>query len=626
MLSQTRFFRGLDFVGLWLACATCVWGADFSEANRHLRDGAIQYGNAHFDATTNLVWRVDGGHHELDVCQHSLEYAAALFNASQQIERANAVLSSVLNHQDLGDESPTFGNFLWWHGETRVRDRNAVCFMTPWLAHVALEYRDKLTAENTKRLHQSLQHCIRGVRGHRSGPDYTNIWLLKAASLVMLGRVLDRAELESDGAERIQQWIDLVSENGIGEYNSPCYNAVDVYALEWIYHYAVSPQLRSKVAGCLDYLYADIFQNWHWEAAIGAGTHSRAYERDRDSGLSLVSCLLFKQCGQSLRQPLRSFLYVFAVNDYPVPSHIRAMATKKDRYPFSMRYRVLHDAAAVECRLYMTPQFSLGTQTGRRPVYNDRPLWDIPFKITYAGSKHERRASYISPIPTTRHATVGSLQHGPLAIVLYEVDMKDSKLNRGLFRLDIEPSDGGMCDEIRVEGRDYDRTALKLTQGAVVGWRVADTLVAVRLLRSRGVAPEHPDVRGDVAYRIGPTSESGLRIECPLTPQGGPHTTNHLNAGFVVACSTTSQFKTLADFLDAFTGWTVAEQLEDTRRTVDWHAGQSHLQLIWDEAANRVISQTIDGLPVNEELRYESPLIQIRDGQPPAVVAESKEP
>jgi hypothetical protein len=97
-------------------------------------------------------------------------------------------------------------------------------------------------------------------------------------------------------------------------------------------------------------LYADIFQNWHWEAGIGAGTHSRAYDRDRDTGRSLVSCLVFEQCGQPVRQELRPFTYVFAVNDYTVPPHIRAAARKDGLYPFDLRYRVLNGANAETSR------------------------------------------------------------------------------------------------------------------------------------------------------------------------------------------------------------------------------------------------------------------------------------
>jgi len=605
---------------LILVWPSVLTGSDFEEANQFLRDGAIGYGNANFDPSTNLVRRMDAHYNRLDVCQHSLEYATALMAAGQQIDRANAVLSAVLDHQDIDEASRTFGNFRWWHDETRVRDRNAVAFMSPWLAHIALEHGERLTTENAQRLRESLSRCIKGVRAHSSGPDYTNIWLLKAASMVMLGRALGEADLQADGAARLDRWIALTTEDGVSEYNSPCYNAVNVYALEWIYHYTTNDGLRKKVTQCLDYLYADVFQNWHWEAGIGAGTHSRAYDRDRDTGRSLVSCLVFKQCGQSMRERVRSFTYVFAVNDYAVPASIRAAARKTGMYPFSLRYKILQDAQAVDCALFMTPQFSLATQTGRRPVYNDRPLWDIPFKITYAGTKTERRASYIAPKPTTKHATIASLQQGASAIVTYEVDMKDSKLGEGRLRLDIEPNEGGMCDEIIVAGQRYDRSTQTLETGAVLGWRVGETLVAVRLLRSQGIERQQPERRGPVGYRIGPVPGAGLCLDCPLAHElGKPIAVNDLSAGFVVHCTTKKEQDSLARFLDTFAEWAVVEQYKDGQRRIDWQAGKTQMQLVWDESNNRVVSRSVDGHPVKTQLRYDSPLLRLADGDAPAV-------
>jgi hypothetical protein len=498
-----RFLIGFT-TALLLAPLAAVHAADLNQANRILRDGAIRSGDANFDSSTRIVRRSDKTHNRLDVCQRSLEYAAALFSAGERTDRANAVVSAVLDHQDLSKDSPTFGNFHWWGDETRVGDRNAVCFMTPWLSHIALAHKGKLTAANATRLSESLRHCIQGVRAHRSGADYSNIWLLKAASLVMLGRALDDASLEADGAKRIQRWIKLTARQGVCEYNSPCYSAVAVYALEWVYHYAASDDLRRQVSQVLDYLYADIFQHWHWEAGIGVGTHSRAYPDDRDTGLSLVSCLVFKQCGQPLRTPITPFLYVFAVNDYPVPERIREAARKEALLPLSLQTTIFDAATKVESSLYLTKDFSLASQTGRRALYEDRPIWDIPFKITYAGSKTERRASYILPKPTTKDIAVASVQKGPLAIVLYEADLKGSKQHVAWFRLDIEPHEGGMCDEILVAGRPYDRKAISIQPGTVIGWRVAGTLVAVRPLQSRGLQAEQT---GPVSYRLGPVAE-----------------------------------------------------------------------------------------------------------------------
>lgn len=162
-MSGASHFRLIGGLVVLLVCGGSAGAADFSKPNRVLRDGAIAYGNAQFDPETKLVRRTDAGHNALDVCQHSLEYAAALLDAGKQVDRANAVVAAVLDHQDLDRKSRTFGNFLWWHGETRVRDRNAVCFMSPWLSYVAMEHGKRLTADNDRRLREALRSGSAGA-------------------------------------------------------------------------------------------------------------------------------------------------------------------------------------------------------------------------------------------------------------------------------------------------------------------------------------------------------------------------------------------------------------------------------------------------------------------------------
>jgi hypothetical protein len=317
---------------------------------------------------------------------------------------------------------------------------------------------------------------------------------------------------------------------------------------------------------------------------------------------------------------LDAFLYVFAVNDYQVPDRIRAEARKNGMLPLSMKTKILQAAETVECSLYMTADYSLASQTGRRPVYNDRSIWDIPFKITYAGSKNERRASYIAPKPTTKHATVASVQQGPLAIVLYEVDLKDSKLSEGRMRLDIEPREGGMCDEILVAGSPYDHKAKTIQVGTVIGWRVNKTLVAIRLLQSRGLRSDQSGKPGPVSYLLDTATNVGLCLDCTLTSGSSePVNENNLNAGFVVACSTTSEYKTLAGFLKVFDKWTVNEKVDDAKRDILWKAGDVQMRLEWDATNNHILSRMINGQEVKFNLRYDSPLIRLADGEPPAV-------
>ena len=81
----------------------------------------------------------------------------------------------------------------------------------------------------------------------------------------------------------------------------------------------------------------------------------------------------------------------------------------------------------------------------------------------------------------------------------------------------------------------------------------------------------------------------------------------------------------LASFLEAFAEWKVVEQHEDGQRRIDWQAGKTQMQIVWGEAENRVISNSVDGRPVKSQLRYDSPLIRLADGDAPGVVPAARE-
>ena len=131
---------------------------------------------------------------------------------------------------------------------------------------------------------------------------------------------------------------------------------------------------------------------------------------------------------------------------------------------------------------------------------------------------------------------------------------------------------------------------------------------------------------GPVGYRIGPVAGAGLCLDCPLAHElDKPVAVNNLSCGFVVACATTEEHDSLASFLNTFAEWKVAEQTENGQHRIDWQAGGTRMQLVWDEANNRVISQSVDDRPVESQLRYDSPLIRLADGDLPAVVPSVRE-
>lgn len=598
----------------------------------HIRDGVIRNGDHNYDDKTHLVLRNDDMYQGLaNIAQHSPEYVAALLDSGKRIDRANAIIGGMLDHQWLKDKGTRwYGNFIWWHHLKKPADQNAVSFMTPWLCFYLLEHQDKLTEEIRIRLHKALPLCLKAVRKHTGAVHYDNIWFLNTASLVMIGLVIEQPGLFKEAESRIDQWISYVSRNGINEFNSPTYGAVNVYALEFIWRFLpVSEKtFRDKVEQLLDFCYADIFMNWHWEADIGAGTHSRAYSRDRLTGKSLVSFLIRRQCGGKLRADIRPFEYSFVVSDYVVPESIRAYARKKGKTPLTLR--ASHPGWTKDIRvdrsLYMISEVTLGTQTGYRANADQA----IPFKITYIGSKVDERASFITPVPPhipglplRSSIMFAHHQEGPSAIVLYEADIKGRKENAYL-RLVIDPTENqDMVEAILVNGKPYDKSRIKLKPGAVIAWQVGKAMVAIRLLDAWGVDSTEPSKHLQKDYAISPTKGAGLCLHGLVCYQPRKKVAvNNMSCGFVVQVGSTKEFGSLTRLSQQAAAWTVNEKREKAARDIQWNNGKQTLRLHWRGEANKVLARETNGAKIGPFPLYESPLINLGRGGKVQAAAE----
>ena len=636
-----------------MAALTCAAERnEFEKRIHYIRQGALAYGDNYYDSKHRLVRRtddqVDG---RLNIGQHSPEYAAALLDTNRRgredAARANAIINAILDHQWLRDKGTRwYGNFFWWHDQKRPTESNAVAFIAPWLSYYLIEHADKLTGRTAERLKKALPLCITAIRKHSGTVHYDNIWFLKAASLVMISRVLDRPALAAEAEKRLDEWIAYVSRNGINEFNSPCYSAVNVYALEFIMEYAPrsAESLCDKTRQLLDFLYAGIFQNWHWEGGIGGGTHSRAYPADRLNGKSLASFLVYKQCGGTLQGIRRAFEYNFAVNSYRVPERIRAYVRKEGKTPLLLR--ASHPCWAVKNErvdrsLYMVPGFSLGTQTGYR-ANNDQA---IPFKITYAGSNAEERASFIRPVPACDSAfdaksrkrgpiTFAHHQEGPRAIVLYEADLKGRKQS-GYMRLVIEPREGedsdggttpgGMLDEILVNGRPYTRNRMEPKPGAVIAWRVGKTCVAIRLLDCLGVAPNDPSTVVPRGYSLLPTKKVGVCLHGLVCYRPKKRVgVNNLSCGFVIRVATVDEVGSLKKFSRAAAGWAINETHESGTRDITWNENKTCLRLRWIGEKNTAAIRSTNNRKLDAFPLYESPLIHLKRGGKVSIRAEKQ--
>jgi len=164
----------------------------------------------------------------------ALEAAAANYRP-EMVERAFDLAEQM---QDRDPTSPTYGNFRWYWFNEKPVDRNAVEFSMERAVLIWKLYRDRLTPKAKERLERLIALSVEGIRRHRVGESYTNIFLMKTWNCIAIGEATDRADLATEGYQMLERWFMHVWESGIHEYLSPTYYGVDVQCLGLIARFA----------------------------------------------------------------------------------------------------------------------------------------------------------------------------------------------------------------------------------------------------------------------------------------------------------------------------------------------------------------------------------------------------
>lgn len=210
--------------------------------------------------------------------------ALAYCEAGRDLDRMPALLAAASTMQDRDPESPGYGNFRWTLSEETVRDFNAVEFCMSSAAPIWIRHREALTDDARAKLREILDRAVEGCLRHRVPPAYTNITLMNAGNLILLGEALGRPEVAAEGRSRLDTFCVYTWEAGIHEYASPTYYGVDLDALLLLHELTAEATVRQQAAALLEMLWADTALNWFVPAQRLAGTHSRSYDYLRARG------------------------------------------------------------------------------------------------------------------------------------------------------------------------------------------------------------------------------------------------------------------------------------------------------------------------------------------------------
>ena len=211
--------------------------------------------------------------------------AAELFQAAfyfcetgRHLDQLDLLFDVAAEMQDRNPDSRTFGNFRWSWRDGFVMDLNAVDFCMQTGSLIARDHLDKMSPAQREKFLAVLDRAIAGCLAHRVRDSYTNIAIMNAANLILLGEARERRDVFEEGVKRLDAFTLNVALFGVHEYSSPTYTAVDIVNLHRLHAYVRDSAVRDRAERLLKLFYTDICASAHAPAGRLAGTHSRDYD------------------------------------------------------------------------------------------------------------------------------------------------------------------------------------------------------------------------------------------------------------------------------------------------------------------------------------------------------------
>jgi hypothetical protein len=204
--------------------------------------------------------------------------ALALAETGRDLDRMATLFEAAAKMQDRDPKSKGYGNFRWSWSNPAVMDYNAVEFCMQGGALVWMRHRDKMPEAARKQLRELLDFAVEGCLRHKVRESYTNIALMNAENLILLGEGLDQPKAADEGYARLDRIYANTLANGISEYDSPTYYGVDLDDLVLTEAFMKREDGRKKVRALLDLFWTDIAMNFFPPSGRLAGPHSRDYD------------------------------------------------------------------------------------------------------------------------------------------------------------------------------------------------------------------------------------------------------------------------------------------------------------------------------------------------------------
>lgn len=205
-------------------------------------------------------------------------HALMLCEAELPLDPLDLLFDVAEKMQDRNEESKGFGNFRWSVRDGYVMDYNAVEFCMEQGILIWIRHADRLSEAQREKLLRLMEFSVQGCLRHRVSPAYTNIAIMNAGNLILMGEALDRQDVFQEGEKRLNGIIWLTALFGISEYASPTYTGIDIGTLQTVHAHVRSETVKRNLDRLLTLFWSDVAASTFKAANRYVGTHSRDYD------------------------------------------------------------------------------------------------------------------------------------------------------------------------------------------------------------------------------------------------------------------------------------------------------------------------------------------------------------
>ena len=276
-------------------------------AARDLLTRSVAWMDRYWDEEAGLLWAMPDAadplsdeHAPYHLVRESAWYALGLLMRDGEGDTARAIraLEAILpNHFDEPgkvyhgtfsrapeEPHPPEPAIQWRHYDPNWRE-----FIITTLAIILGEYESRLPRPLVARLDVAIRKAVEGAQARGLSASYSNIALMNAQMLVWAGdRLGEHAWVAAGEAMGREVYRLFRQHEAFGEYNSPTYYGVDIYALRLWQAYCPSSELQALGREMESALWRDIALFYHAGLRNVAGPYDRSYGMDMRRYVALL--------------------------------------------------------------------------------------------------------------------------------------------------------------------------------------------------------------------------------------------------------------------------------------------------------------------------------------------------